>query len=295
MKQPTTEQTATEQTATEQPNTCTTVAKYEPLNFSNTVTVDYEPFDLNDPLTKKILKSIKDLFPAKSGDEHDDTYDFMMYYLASTLYDGSTSTNFFERPQSARLSIGVDYGGVCSWHDDNYEASSKTEADNKTNDASINMPDCVESLEKLKSLGHRLVLISFCGASRARKTRAMLEPLELFDVMYFVKKRKYKQLVCQKEGIDIMIDDRLDVLQTIKTAETVLFDMFSHGSNILESKDSLGRSHNVSKPTMVPNKTCSYKPDHRVLSWLWVVNIVKNMKQKKNLPVDTDLSGKCHA
>jgi hypothetical protein len=49
--------------------------------------------------------------------------------------------------------------------------------------------------------------------------------------MYFVKNRGFKHLICQKEGLDFMIDDRLDILQTIKKTKTMLFRAQNHKSN----------------------------------------------------------------
>ncbi len=123
------------------------------------------------------------------------------------------------------LKIGIDYGGVCSIYSDTYEEKSKT-------DEEINVPGCIEALKKLKELGHKLILVSFCGSKRARKTRSYLTKLQLFDNMYFVKKRSFKKDICNHEGLDLLIDDRLDILQTINFTDTLLFKYKNHPSNM---------------------------------------------------------------
>ena len=83
------------------------------------------------------------------------------------------------------LRIGVDYGGVCS--------ASAEHCDSEQ----IDVPGCLETLRLMKQNGHYLVLISFCGAKRAKATREYLEPLNVFDKMYFVKNKLFKNQICQ--------------------------------------------------------------------------------------------------
>lgn len=119
---------------------------------------------------------------------------------------------------SIPLRIGVDYGGVCSIQDVKYEDGTFNE------ELEMNMPDCLESLQTLRSLGHQLFLISFCGAKRAAKTREYLSTINHpFDELYFVKDRRYKRDVCERLGVDLMIDDRLDVLCTLRATPTLHF------------------------------------------------------------------------
>lgn len=121
------------------------------------------------------------------------------------------------------LRIGVDYGGVCS--------ASAEHCDSEQ----IDVPGCLETLRLMKQNGHYLVLISFCGAKRAKATREYLETLNVFDKMYFVKNKLFKNQICQYEGIDVMIDDRIDVLNTIMPpADTILFEMQSDACQITD-------------------------------------------------------------
>lgn len=110
-----------------------------------------------------------------------------------------------------KLKIGIDFGGVLSIHD----RSHTTEAEHKSDE--INMPDALNELEKIKSLGHELILISFCGKSRAIKTKesVMKTCSKLFDKIIFVKSKDFKVDVCKKYGCDVMIDDTLDILVQI--------------------------------------------------------------------------------
>jgi hypothetical protein len=124
--------------------------------------------------------------------------------------------------EQKQLNIGVDYGGVCSISAENYEDSKKLINEE------INMPGCREALKKLKSLGHKLVLVSFCGARRARQTREYLAPLGLFDELVFVKNRDHKTKICKFYGLDVMIDDRLDILETVAPTQAILFDYGSY-------------------------------------------------------------------
>ena len=109
------------------------------------------------------------------------------------------------------LSIGVDMGGVCSSKSRVYE---ETDGEIKK---LIDVPDCLKYLNKLKDDGHELVLVSFCGKRRARETRLKLleEYKGLFDKIFFVKDKKKKGMVCDYNKLDVMIDDRLDVLSCI--------------------------------------------------------------------------------
>ena len=126
------------------------------------------------------------------------------------------------------LLIGVDYGGVCSAASDRYE----TEPTDLSVENGINVPDCLETLHLLKSQGHRLVLISFCGKQRSISTRKYFYKIDNpFTELYFVRKRDYKTHVCKKLQVDVMIDDRLDILMTIPPTQTIQFG--SHESNSL--------------------------------------------------------------
>ena len=137
------------------------------------------------------------------------------------------------------LRIGVDYGGVCS--------ASAEHCDSEQ----IDVPGCLETLRLMKQNGHYLVLISFCGAKRAKATREYLEPLNVFDKMYFVKNKLFKNQICQYEGIDVMIDDRQDVLNTITPADTILFGMRTDACQItdeIKSTDSKTTTHITADP-----------------------------------------------
>ena len=121
------------------------------------------------------------------------------------------------------MKIGIDFGGVCSSKADDYENDNKVVI-NKDGIRSISMPGCLEALTELSKV-HELYLISFCGAKRAKETGQYLQRVypDLFKELYFVKKRTFKNGVCKYLGIDVMIDDRLDVLETITDAYCIHF------------------------------------------------------------------------
>jgi len=106
------------------------------------------------------------------------------------------------------LRIGIDFGGVCQKDSETYE-SSVIEGNNI-----FDIEECESTLKKLRADGHKLILISFCGRSRAEYTRKLVS--NYFDELYFVKNRDYKTIVCENRCVDIMIDDRLDILKTLK-------------------------------------------------------------------------------
>lgn len=114
--------------------------------------------------------------------------------------------------------IGIDMGGVCSRKSVDYEGHGEYHT-------ALDMPGCAESLRELKRNGHTLILISFCGRSRAAVTRSDLEPLGIFDEMYFVRDKHEKGRICDHVGAHFMIDDRKDVLDRIPAqTQCILFD-----------------------------------------------------------------------
>ena len=121
-----------------------------------------------------------------------------------------------EASESIPLKIGIDFGGVLAIHDRTHPRSDEEEHES----VEVNMPNAMESLIKLKEAGHQLYLISYCGVRRALQTkRSLLRILprkDLFDRMYFVERTTYKADVCRALGCDIMIDDRLKILNNIQ-------------------------------------------------------------------------------
>ncbi len=108
------------------------------------------------------------------------------------------------------MNIGIDFGGVLS-ENHNYNLEHVN--------TKINIPNAIESLIKLRNLGNHLFLISYCGEERAKETKQSLidnNLLNIFDIIYFVKKRKYKKYLCNNLNCHIMIDDNKDILKDIK-------------------------------------------------------------------------------
>lgn len=105
--------------------------------------------------------------------------------------------------------LGIDFGGVLSIHDG-------PDTGKEHRSVAINMPYALEALRKLKSDGHKLVLVSFAGKSRSMETMASIEETcpDVFDSIYFVKDKAHKLAICRYEGCDVMIDDREDILES---------------------------------------------------------------------------------
>ena len=165
---------------------------------------------------------------------------------------------------SDKFNIGVDFGGVLSLKD--------TEDAEHVNTA-IDMPFAVENLLKLKALGHKLFLISFCGKARAIETKQRLESTmvsegvscaSLFDEIYFVKDTKFKKSMCEYLNCHFMIDDREDIQFDVQNSACktipILFGERKHSSlipaydwnivtNIITSTPYFSTELKVDKPT----------------------------------------------
>jgi len=153
----------------------------------------------------------------------------------------------------------------------------KHEDETFSGEVGINMPGCIEALRKLKAEGHTLILISFCGKKRAVATRKYFYKFDepLFDHYHFVKKRSFKKDVCAKYGVDIMIDDRLDILKTVAPTKTMWF-----------VNDEFFRD---------PKDTEKFIPDISTQSWEFIPSIISvtppaGLKPKPEI----DISRLCH-
>lgn len=80
----------------------------------------------------------------------------------------------------------------------------------------FDLPNAIESLKKLKTK-HKLYLISYSGAKRAIETTKYINNTlpNLFEKTFFVTENKYKHNICKACHIDVMIDERIDVLNMI--------------------------------------------------------------------------------
>ena len=111
----------------------------------------------------------------------------------------------------SRLVLGIDIGGVLSAKGGVYERGIGAVS-------LMDVPGSLDALKKLKADGHKLVVVSYCGRARAKKTRDVLlsQYPDLFDDLVFVGDRKLKRNVCDREGIDVMVDDTLSILQSLR-------------------------------------------------------------------------------
>lgn len=169
--------------------------------------------------------------------------------------------------QNNQLKIGVDYGNVCSTDAEGYER-------NDNNEYGINVPDCLPTLQRLKNDGHILYLISFCGNNRAVQTKRYFDslPNNPFAGLFFVKNRDYKNYICRHLGLDVMIDDRNDVLCTITDAITIQFTQYVNAER-------RGR----------------YIPNIRAGSWVETYNYLSNLRSLALVPeTQLDISRYCY-
>lgn len=111
------------------------------------------------------------------------------------------------------FNIGIDAGGVLFQHRRNSSNSTEDTSSTIWNEGAL------DSLKKLKTKGHRLYLISFAGKKTGELTKQALrdEASEYIDEedMYIVNHRLKKGKLCKQLGIDVMLDDRPDVLEAV--------------------------------------------------------------------------------
>ncbi len=102
--------------------------------------------------------------------------------------------------------IAVDFGGVLSVHDSRKAGQAHFKTD-------IDMPGALDVLRHL-SKTHDLVLVSFCGKTRAKETRDAIQAQApgIFRDLIFVKDKKSKGTICQMLGASYLIDDSEEVL-----------------------------------------------------------------------------------
>jgi len=110
------------------------------------------------------------------------------------------------------LTIAIDFGGVLSITQEMDDIL----LGHKSTD--INIPGSIDALINMKKKGHKLFINSFCGKARAIQTRSSIEQKVpgVFDGLYFVKNKKFKGYITQFIGANVMIDDTLEVLETIR-------------------------------------------------------------------------------
>ena len=172
------------------------------------------------------------------------------------------------------LNIGIDFGGVLSVHDEpNADgASHKSTA--------INIVDAVDSLKLLKEAGHKLYLNSFCGRRRAVETKAAIEKEipNIFDGIYFVKSKKYKDDITKFIGCDVMIDDTLDILVNIHHSKTCSNLFWFQGDPTFSDKRKIPKGTNIIA----------------VDSWKKIVDICSHMKPSAIADPSIDIEPKRH-
>lgn len=160
------------------------------------------------------------------------------------------------------MKIGVDVGGVLS----------KISKNDKF--IEINMEGCLEALKLLKENGHQLYLISFCGKKRAKETKDVLNKFDLFEKLFFVKKKDYKSHLCKALQLDMMIDDTIGILWGVQGISTTTLCVWFQGDPFFEStKGDESIAIRMKKNNLTTVKT-----------WTDVLECVEQQKDKKSAP-----------
>lgn len=123
------------------------------------------------------------------------------------------------------------------------------------------MPGAVNALAHLSTQGQQLVLLSFCGKTRAQETKkAILDHAQVrhcFRDLFFVKDTLHKKLIVAAAKCNVMVDDTLDILLDMaKSVECkgVVLIWFRPGDDNGDDKDqqqpterqvALIREHNI--------------------------------------------------
>lgn len=175
--------------------------------------------------------------------------------------------NKTRKSKGPHFRIGVDFGGVLARHSKPGEEV-KPVAEHKN--THIDMPGAIENLHKLKKKGHELYIVSFCGKKRALEGMQEIkeEGLEpVFTEQIYIGNPWEKGTVLNKFGCNFMIDDRLDLLDTIKRkapkTKTIWFgqtkDKCTNGNHICaETWDDVYKIITTSKPFNVPKQDVSF-------------------------------------
>jgi hypothetical protein len=167
--------------------------------------------------------------------------------------------DYFLPQYTKMVRIGVDYGNVLSVHTDIYESKDESASDV----CGITVPGAVDALIELKKLGHTLHLVSYCGKKRAGITKKYLEDnySGVFEDLFFVKHRKYKNDVCKRYGLSIMIDDRADIIATITHAYPILFNDAEKYKKVFASANWPKVVDHISR---MSNKIVEQQPDESI-------------------------------
>lgn len=126
------------------------------------------------------------------------------------------------------MRIGIDFGGVLCVPDVASQQRGLTPRFTcgqglTPGVTQLDMPHALEALSWLKEQGHSLHLISSRSRESARETFRAMERagvLPLFDSVNFLSDHQGKGRVCDDLGLDVLIDDRADVLaEVVSTTE----------------------------------------------------------------------------
>ncbi|GJL95768.1 MAG: hypothetical protein DHS20C05_21730 [Hyphococcus sp.] len=126
--------------------------------------------------------------------------------------------------------LGIDIGGVIITKIDPNSDTSFFSG------AFLETPPEQEAFSTIRDLrerafGDEIYIVSKCGPSVEKKTREWLEHHQFWEVtgvpsrnLHFCRTRAEKAPICEALGIQVFVDDRIDVLAHMKTVNTrILF------------------------------------------------------------------------
>ncbi|MEO1028480.1 MAG: hypothetical protein AAFX02_05420 [Pseudomonadota bacterium] len=124
--------------------------------------------------------------------------------------------------------LGIDIGGVII-------QPAETAGDTSFfSSAYLDTPPVADAIEAIAQLreerfGDRICLVSKCGPGVQQKPLNWLENRNFYvltgiapDRVHFCRERADKAPICRRLGVDIFIDDRIDVLRHLETVETLI-------------------------------------------------------------------------
>jgi hypothetical protein len=126
--------------------------------------------------------------------------------------------------------IGIDCGGVLFAHDTKYDKTNASHTED-TSSTSCWMSGALDALEELKKRNCELFIVSFAGKKRGDETRktilSTVNHLIPENNIFIVNDRKLKGHICKEHNLQVLIDDRKDVLmeaqKTYPSLKCILF------------------------------------------------------------------------
>lgn len=142
--------------------------------------------------------------------------------MSSKKEKRSTTTTKQQQPV-AKLTIGLEINGILFEHENGNEKEQELKW----------VPDALSTCKKLAKSRHTLYLLSHCGPKREAAIIKELKESKFDQIVpeanwIFVRSRSEKALLCREKALNVMIDERFDVMREImnKSPETATLVWF---------------------------------------------------------------------